>query len=358
MLIISQQGRSTRIEPRSFTQEADLQRYIYDNPEAIPLDELGVDGRLHVLGREFPTSNGPVDALATDRDGSAYLIETKLFKNPDKRQVIAQVLDYGAALWAQQPDVGQLLAGLRVYAGRYKLEDPEAKLGAFLEADEEAAREHLAKVATELAEGKFTAIVLMDRLSDQFRDLIRFMNENSRFRILAVELDYYQHDGMEIVSPRLYGAETRRVADGATSVRGQWSQEAFFERLQAESDAETRAAVTRFFTFFEPLGRIRWGTGIASPSMIPYFLPGSKTKSPLYLRPDGILVVKLEWVRSSANGPKFIETMQPLLNQIGLPMEEDRSGRIYWSFDQWVPKHEKILEALSRALEAVSGGPA
>lgn len=356
MLIISHQGRTTRVEPRSFDQEADLQRYIYENPEAIPLDELGVEGRLHVLGREFPTSNGPVDALATDVDGNVYLIETKLFKNPDKRQVLAQVLDYGAAIWAGQPTVEQISAGLRVYADRNKLPVPEARLVAFLEADEETADGHLENVATALAEGRFTAIVLMDRLTDRLRDLIRFMNENSRFRILAVELDYYQHDGMEIVSPRVYGAETRRPVDGAGGgARGQWSREAFFERLQVEADSQTAAAVTRFFQFFEPLGKIHWGTGVASPSMIPYFLPGAKTKSPLYLRPDGVFVLKLKWVRTSPNGPVFMDTMMPLLQRTGLPMVEDRAGRIYWSADEWVPKQDELLGAVATALRAVTG---
>lgn len=42
-----------------------------------------------------------IDAVALDQNGDIYLIETKLYKNPDKRQVIAQVLDYGASLWTR-----------------------------------------------------------------------------------------------------------------------------------------------------------------------------------------------------------------------------------------------------------------
>ncbi len=33
-----------------------------------------------------------------------YVIETKLYKNPDKRTVVAQALDYGAALWKHFTD--------------------------------------------------------------------------------------------------------------------------------------------------------------------------------------------------------------------------------------------------------------
>jgi len=118
------------------------------------------------------------------------------------------------------------------------------------------------------------------------------------------------------------------------------------------------AAVTRFFEFFEPLGRIHWGSGAAKPSMIPYFLPGSKTKSPLYLKPDGVFVLKLRWVRNSPNGPPFMEAIAPLLHKTGLPMDEDKSGRIYWSADQWVPKQDALLGALAEALRAAFGSPA
>jgi RecB family endonuclease NucS len=52
------------------------------------------------LAREFSTKSGPIDALGVDKDGELYLIETKFYKNPDKRTVVAQVLDYGASLWS------------------------------------------------------------------------------------------------------------------------------------------------------------------------------------------------------------------------------------------------------------------
>lgn len=37
--------------------------------------------------------------LGVDKDGEIYIVETKLYKNSDKRLVVAQILDYGASLW-------------------------------------------------------------------------------------------------------------------------------------------------------------------------------------------------------------------------------------------------------------------
>jgi hypothetical protein len=354
MLIISQHDRSTRLERQSFADEGDLQRYLYEHPEAIPLDEMSPGARLHVLGREYPTSSGPIDALGTDQEGNVYLIETKLFKNPDKRAVLAQVLDYGAALWATEPDLDELLQGLRLDAARRNAPDPASRLAGFLESDEDAAEEHLNELCSALGEGRFTAIVLMDRLSDRLRDLISFMNENSRFRVLAVEFDYYRHENMEIVAPRVFGAEARRPFDRPSASRGRWNCEAFFERLDSSTDQATRDAVRRVFQFAEPLGDINWGSGVANPAMSPYILNGI-TKAPFTIKTDGRFVMKLLWVRRAPHGMRFIETIMPLLERTGLPLQTDRAGRMRWQPEAWVPKVDLLLNAMKSAHDVAGG---
>jgi hypothetical protein len=223
-LIIRKEGITIRLEKRPFENEAALQKYIYECPEAIPLDEVSPGAKLFVLAREFRTSSGPIDVLGTDQNGHPYIIETKLYKNPDKRLVLAQILDYGAALRANPPSANLLLETLRDDAAKRHRSEPVERLTAFLDSHTTSTERHLAAIAEALAEGRFTAVVLMDHLSQRLRDLISFLNENSRFQLLAVELDYYNHDGSEIVSPRLYGAEVRRNA-GVKDVGGdpdQW----------------------------------------------------------------------------------------------------------------------------------------
>jgi hypothetical protein len=163
-----------------------------------------------VLCREFPTQSGPIDVLGTDFDAHPYIIETKLYKNPDKRLVLSQVLDYGAALWASEPDAREVIDHLRTDALKRNAQDPISALAAYLDADEQTANAHIERVCDALGAGRFTAIILMDHLSDRLRDLILFMNDNSSFRLLAVELEYYRHGETEIVHPRLFGSETKR----------------------------------------------------------------------------------------------------------------------------------------------------
>ena len=109
-IIISQDGKNMqKIYKSDFEKEGRLQEYIYNNPESVPIYEIEEDKKLFVLAREFETESGPIDALAIDKDGDIYVVEVKLYKNPDKRTVVAQALDYGASLW-RHSDYGEFIS--------------------------------------------------------------------------------------------------------------------------------------------------------------------------------------------------------------------------------------------------------
>ena len=109
-IIISRNGgKAVTVDRSSFDKEDYLQQYIYQNPESIPLSQIKENVRLLILAREIVTNSGQIDALGIDREGDIYIIETKLYKNPDKRVVIAQALDYGAALWKHSNDFGEFI---------------------------------------------------------------------------------------------------------------------------------------------------------------------------------------------------------------------------------------------------------
>jgi len=85
-IIVAQAGRpATRLKRTMIQDESYLQRYILDNPDVLPLDQLSEDVHPRVLVREFPTPSGPIDAVAIDEEGNLYLIETKLYKNDSLR---------------------------------------------------------------------------------------------------------------------------------------------------------------------------------------------------------------------------------------------------------------------------------
>jgi hypothetical protein len=231
-IIISKNGKgAVKVDKSSFEKEDYLQRYIYDNPESIPLYDIKEDIRLLVLAREFPTNSGPIDAIGIDQYGELYIIETKLYKNPDKRLVISQALDYGAALWKHSSDFNEFLGILDEHTQRIFNLRTNEKIKDFFGLSDEEVSNTIEKARINLNDGIFHFVVLMDKLDDRLKDLILYVNQNSQFDIYAVELEYYKHDTYEIIIPKIFGAEVKKDIKTISTSKKQWNWDLFKEKL-------------------------------------------------------------------------------------------------------------------------------
>lgn len=211
-IIISQKGAPSAsvVEKSNFEKEHNLQEYIHEHPEAIPVYDINHDKRLLVVAREFATQSGPIDALATDKDGDIYLVETKLYTNPDKRRVVAQVLDYGASLWKHLTDFETFLSMLDQHVRRKWGIDFRSKAREFFHLDDECADSMLSAMRQNLKSGNLKFVVLMDSMDDGLKDLITYVNQKSQFDIYGVELEFYKHVDYEILIPKIFGVEVRK----------------------------------------------------------------------------------------------------------------------------------------------------
>lgn len=232
-IIISKNGKNaTKLDKTSFGLEDHLQQYIYDNPETIPLYDIKDDIRLLILARELGTTSGPIDAFAVDKEGEIYLIETKLYKNPDKRTVVAQVLDYGASLWKHFTDFDELLLKLNTHVQKKFGISINDKLSDYFQLSNEDSELLLNRMRENLSHGNFKFVVLMDSLEDRLKDLIMYVNQNSAFDIYGVELEYYQHDSFEIIIPKIYGAQVKKEVKTNNSNRAVLGDEEFLHAYQ------------------------------------------------------------------------------------------------------------------------------
>jgi len=210
-IIISKSGKNAqKIEQSRFEQEDALQKYIYENPGVIPLYDIKDNARPIILAREYSTESGPIDAFAIDTDGDIYLIETKLYKNPDKRRVVAQVLDYGASLWKHDTDWDEFTAKIEQEVRQHFNQGLFERLQDELGLDAAGAQQLWDNVRIKLDDSSYKFVVLMDHLDDRLKDLIGYLNQNSKFDIYAVELEYYKFNDLEIVIPKLFGAGTKK----------------------------------------------------------------------------------------------------------------------------------------------------
>jgi len=323
-IIISQNGiNAVKVDKSSFDKEDQLQQYIYDNPESIPLYDIKEDIRLLILAREFPTNSGPVDAVGIDQYGTIYIIETKLFKNPDKRTVVAQALDYGASIWKHSNDFNEFLAILNKHTQKKFNLSVNDKLKEFFGLGNEDLDTLLDNVKNNLSDGVLKFVVLMDSLNDKLKDLILYVNQNSQFDIYAVELEYYKHDTYEIIIPKLYGSEVKKDINVASSSsqRKSWNEESFIENAKQELSKDVYDATMRIYNFSkENADSINFGTGKLNASFSPVFNSLSE-KSLFTVTTDGRLSFNLEWVHTDR--PESAKWFKEELSKIGFEIDND-----------------------------------
>lgn len=169
-IIISSNGKNAiKVNKSSFDKEDNLQKYIYDNPESIPLYEIREDIKLLILAREFSTNSGPIDAIGIDKYGELYIIETKLYKNADKRTVVAQALDYGAALWKHANDFDEFILCINEHTQRAFSLLAREKIKDFFDINDEDIALILEKMKVNLNDGIFHFVVLMDKIDDRLK---------------------------------------------------------------------------------------------------------------------------------------------------------------------------------------------
>ena len=194
-IIVSKSGHDAQILKSSgFKTEDYLQEYIQNNPNTIPIYEISDDKRLFVAKREFSTNSGPIDALAIDKDGDIYVIETKLYKNPDKRAVVAQALDYGAALWKHLTDFSNFIEILNDECSKKFDMFFQEKVMDFFGIEQDRFEIMLEAIRQNLNEGKIKFVILMDSMDERLKDLIIYVNQNSQFDIYAVQFECYNFE--------------------------------------------------------------------------------------------------------------------------------------------------------------------
>lgn len=297
-IIISKQGQDTqKLEKSDFEKEDYLQNYIHKNPESIPVYEIEEDKKLFVIKREFPTNAGPIDALAVDRDGDIYIIETKLYKNPDKRTVVAQALDYGAALWKHLNDFDDFIETLNQETQKKFKLTFQGKIEEFFKIDSEQSGFTLDTLKKNLNEGNLKFVILMDSIDERLKDLIIYVNQNSQFDIYAVQLEYYQFEKYEIMIPKIFGVEVKKNIRTSGSQRKRWTKEEFLQNAKEKSNKHIYETIKDLLEFsYQNADKITYGTG--SSGVFIYKMNTLKGEiTPFLAKSDGTIQLSLGWIK-------------------------------------------------------------
>jgi len=352
-IIITKKGTEAAsvVEVSGFANEDVLQKYIHEHPESIPIYDIQKDKRLFIVAREFSTESGPIDALAVDRDGDIYVVETKLYSNSDKRRVVAQVLDYGASLWKHFGSFDKFLSSLDEHSEKTWSLGFRPKVQQVFGMGEEDTDDLMQALESNLNRGNLKFVVLMDAIDERLKDLITFINQNSKFDIYGVKLEYYKHDDYEIVIPKLYGVETKKDVSTGETTRRQWNEDTFLSAAEANLEQNQYDAVKKVYDFSKQTANsIHWGTG-ATGTFNPVFTRVCP-RSLFSVNTDGLLAIPFGWLNGTEQAERARDDFkQRLESDLGLQFPADVRQRYpQIPIEKWYLKAKEFEAVVSNVV--------
>jgi len=354
-IIISKDGKNAKkIDKAEFGKEGYLQNYIHENPESIPVYEIEEDKKLFVVAREFSTESGPIDALAIDKDGDIYVVETKLYKNPDKRTVVAQALDYGASLW-RHSDYGEFINQINSEINKKFKVSFEEKTKAFFSLDDEQVALILESIKRNLQQGNIKFVILMDAVDDRLKDLIVYVNQNSQFDIYAVQMEYYKFESYEIIIPKLFGVEVKKnMATINVGPRPIWDEPSFVAQVKENLTNNSEKLISIYNFFKLKADKIKWGTGSINGSFAPIIDELCKTISPFSFYSDGTIIVKFSWLDHYGNKKavdRFYDVFaSELTNKTKIKIPEDDPRKFKITPEDFLKNYDGIMSAIKKSI--------
>jgi hypothetical protein len=206
------------VELATYENEDELQALLTDDRSLVP----GANGS--VVIREFPLAGGAVDLLCFDDGGAITLVECKLKVNRESRRaVVGQVFAYASALAAMDVDRFIQLVEQKVGSSLEEVVSPEAGV-------QVAGGDIRESLRTTLSSGAVRLVVAVDRITDELRGIIEYLNTNlgDHVGLVGLELGLFRRGDLDLLMVSSYGAELEdRSQSGATrrTTRSQrWSQ--------------------------------------------------------------------------------------------------------------------------------------
>lgn len=202
MLLMRKQGDLSWHAPQvtAYTNEEALEALIAQSLHLLP----GLADAEMVVVRQLTLPVGYVDMVGIDSNGDIIIVECKLKKNPEiRREIVGQVLAYASALWRLSYEEFDYAFAAKSGMSLTQRVSELIKQ----DWDEEAFR---IAVATNLAQGRFRLVIVVDQITPELKNIVLYLNQhtNADLQILALELGYIADEGVEMLIPAVYGAES------------------------------------------------------------------------------------------------------------------------------------------------------
>jgi hypothetical protein len=238
LLIRDESGIEHVVDETELLAEKSLHDVLTGHPELIPAEDLEISPPV-VVGRESGLDAGYADLVLLDRSAQLCLVEVKKEGNPDTRRVVAQLLDYAAALWQMSAATFEQVV-LHPYLRSTGLSEADlpglaefaAEQFEAVEGDGESDEfyDFSRRLEENLAGGKFRLVVAAPGIPPGVRQVIEYLNAQGLL-IYGLEVSFFSGPAecfvpRLVVRPRV--AETRKLA---SAISNPIAQEDFLQWL-------------------------------------------------------------------------------------------------------------------------------
>lgn len=263
------------VESTGYNNESHLQALVAEDPTLVPVADIGSSLSPFVVAvREISLQgSGYLDILAFNEDGDMAVMECKLADNPEiRRKVIGQIVEYAAFL--NKLDYEQLDELVLRRSGQHLHKLMEAKV-----ADPEwDATDFQATVERNLSEGRFSLIIVVDRMDDTLAVTLEYLN-TCGFRnvsLHALEMSHLSDDEMEILIPQVHGGGT--PPPPVSGGRAAWTEDDFLRQVAEKAAPAVQDSVRQLLAFTkEHADRISWGKGKTGSASFQLLIQGKPT---------------------------------------------------------------------------------
>ncbi len=355
VIFVRDDGIPESLEKTKFNQECNMRDMLLQHPDMIPVHEIKEGIRLLTMIKELripgTKTNTYADAVAFDKNGDIYLIETKLEKNfGGKRQVLAQVLDYGASLWEWNQSSEQFLDMLDEYSMKLFGKSFFIKSNEFFALDEKELESYKDGISNNWQKGVFRFVVYMDEVDEDLINLVKYVNRNSFFDIYLVGVDYYKTNGIQIIIPKLYGVPDRKEAESRSSKGNKKCSALSEEEFLILSEKELKENFGIFKRLYEYLLRVSKDDSSFTTSSGGTYKPNFSQLAkvgPFSLKCNGTLQIYFKYLDDNNLKNKSDFIRQQLISS-GVIEKDDVRVEPSLEFSCWSPKLEDIISIIDK----------
>ena len=225
MIVVKRDGVTISVKSEQFPSEDHLRELLLNNITLIPVEDISDDSYIIASCKEFPVSDGSIDVLALGNEGGIYLIETGLYRNPEKRKVLSQVLDYASAMWTTYGNNFTKFKEelMRKLAKPLRFDDPESE------------KRFWSNLMMNLSKAYYTVLVVMDAIPSSVKGMIQFINRFTSFQIIGLEMRRYLTQDIEIIISDTFGAQISKEIERDDRVL--WTYEKIEEQIRSMEDS-------------------------------------------------------------------------------------------------------------------------